>query len=116
MSDYIHSRLNSRIIEAVNTLIVSGDIKNPKLSKFAGITDVTVSKDGAYATLYVNCLDDKALANSVSALQSASGYIQARLAAVLKTKNTPKLTFKPDECLKNAMHMDALIDSLKTNA
>lgn len=112
MSDYVHNRLNSRIIEVINTLIVNGDIKNPNLSKFASITDVSLSKDGSYATLYVNCLDDKALSNSVKALQSASGYIQSRLASVLKTKNTPRLTFMEDECLKNAMHMDALIDSL----
>ncbi len=115
MSDYIQNRLHSRIIQAVNTLIVNGDIKNPKLSRFASITDVSVSKDNAYATLYVNCLDEKQLGNSVKALQSAAGFIQARLAAVLKTKNTPKLTFLADETYLNARRIDELLDSLKTN-
>lgn len=113
MSDYIQNRLQSRIIQAVNTLIVNGDIKNPKLSRFASVTDVTISKDNAYATLYVNCLDEKQLNNSVKALQSAAGFIQARLASALKTKNTPKLTFVVDETYINAKHMDELIDSLK---
>ena len=115
MSDYIQNRLQSRIIEAVNTLIVNGDIKNPKLSRFASVTDVTISRDNAYATLYVNCLDEKQLNNSVKALQSAAGFIQARLANALKTKNTPKLTFVVDETFINAKHMDELIDSLKVN-
>ncbi len=115
MSDYIQNRLQSRIIQAVNTLIVNGEIKNPKLSRFAGISDATISKDNAYATLYVNCLDEKQLNNSVKALQSAAGFIQSRLAGVLKTKNTPKLTFLADETYINAKHMDELLDSLKTN-
>ena len=32
MTDYIQSRNEARIVEVVNTLIVNGEIKNPKLS------------------------------------------------------------------------------------
>ena len=113
MSDYVHDRLHSRIVEIVNTLIANGDIKNPKLSHFASISDMTISKDNAYATLYVTCLDEKTLQKSVKALQSASGYIQARLASVLKTKNTPKLSFSADMTMINAEHMDKLLESIK---
>ena len=53
MADYIQSRNQARIMEVVNTLIVSGEIKNPKLSRFASVNDISLSKDNAYATLYV---------------------------------------------------------------
>lgn len=96
MGDWTQNRLETRIIEAVNTLIVNGDIKNPKLSHFASVSEVSLSKDNAYATLYISCLDEKALSNSVKALQSAAGFIQARLGSALKTKNTPRLTFVAD--------------------
>lgn len=113
MSDWAQNRLESKIVETVNTLIATGSIKNPKLSSFAYITDLTISKDKAYATLYVNCFDEKQLKNSVAALQSASGYIQAKLAGVLKTKNTPKLTFVVDETTRTAERIDKILDSLK---
>ena len=112
MADYIQSRNEARIMEIVNTLIVSGEIKNPKLSTFASISDISLSRDNAYATLYVSCLVDKDLNNSVKALQSAAAFIQGRLARVMKTKNTPKLTFVPDTTERDAAKMDALIESL----
>jgi len=115
MSEYSQNRNETRIVQAVNTLIVSGEIKNPKLNKFASISDITLSKDNAYATLYVSCLsDDGTLESSVKALQSAAGFIQAKLANVLKTKNTPKLTFVADTTSRNAQRMDELLESLKT--
>lgn len=113
MNDYIQSRLETRIMEIVNTLIVQGEIKNPKLSRFASISDLSLSRDNAYATLYVSCLEDNALNRSVNALQSASGFIQARLGAVLKTKNTPRLTFVADTTEREANHINELLNSLK---
>lgn len=115
MADYIQSRNEARIKEIVNTLIVSGEIKNPKLSTFASISDISLSRDNAYATLYVSCLVDRDLNNSVKALQSAAAFIQGRLARVMKTKNTPKLTFVPDTTERDAAKMDALIESLNVS-
>ncbi len=115
MSEYSQSRNESRILQAVNTLIVNGEIKHPKLSRFASISAITLSKDNAYATLYVSCLmDDGTLEASVKALQSAAGFIQARLAKVLKTKNTPKLTFVADTTERDAQRINELLDSIKS--
>ncbi len=113
MGDYIQSRNEARIMEIVNTLIVSGEIKNPKLSTFASVGDIELSKDNAYATLYVSCLVDNQLEGSVKALQSAAGFIQARLARAMKTKNTPKLTFVADTTERDAARIDALLESIK---
>lgn len=113
MNDWAQTRLESRIVETINTLIATGAIKNPKLSRFASVSDVSISKDKAYATLYVNCFDEKELSNSVKALQSASGFIQAKLGTILKTKNTPKLTFMVDDTARNADRIEQILDSLK---
>ena len=113
MADYIQSRNEARIMEVVNTLIVSGEIKNPKLSRFASVNDISLSKDNSYATLYVSCLEDRQLQNSVTALQSAAGFIQARIARVLKTKNTPKLNFVADTTERDAARIDALLESIR---
>lgn len=113
MNDYTQNRIETRIVQAVNTLIVNGDIKNPKLSTFASICDIKLSTDNAYATLYVSCLNERELNSSVKALQSAAPFIQGRLAKVLKTKNTPHLTFVADTVEKEAQHIEDLLSSLK---
>lgn len=114
MGDYIQSRNEARIVEIVNTLIVNGEIKNPRLSRFVSISDITLSRDNAYATLYVSSLmDDGTLNASVKALQSAAGFIQGRIAHTMKTKNTPKLTFVPDTTQRDAARIEELLESIK---
>ncbi len=105
-------RLSNRIYEAVNTLIISGDIRNPKLDSFVNISDVKLSKDNAYATLFVTSLNEKNLNKSVEALNEASAYIQSRLAKILSTKNTPKLRFVCDDTELKAQKIEELINSI----
>lgn len=113
MSEYIHQRLEARIQEAISTMIVTREIKHHALSPFVSVSHVSLSKDKAYATVWVSSfVDDDKLGQSVAALQSAAGFIQMRLGALLKTRNTPKLTFKADLSIKEAQAMNDLIDSL----
>ncbi len=116
MSDYIHSRLKNRIVEIVDTLISNGSIKNPDLSHFANISHITLSRDNAYATLYVTCLEEKRLDKSVAALNNAAGFIQGRLAKLLNTRNTPRLTFVKDEDLKTANRIDEILEAIKASS
>jgi ribosome-binding factor A len=48
----------------------------------------------------------------VAALQSAHGFIQKKVGAFLRTKNTPVLTFKMDSSLVEGEKVNRLIDSL----
>ena len=112
MDNYSAQRLSSRITDAVNTIIVSGEIRNPHLAPFVSVTDIEVSKDNAYAKLYVSCLDESRLAGSVKALQSAAGFIQVKLGKILNTKNTPKLTFIADSTQFTAQKVDKILDSI----
>ncbi|MEA5032344.1 MAG: 30S ribosome-binding factor RbfA, partial [Sphaerochaeta sp.] len=71
------------------------------------------SRDKAYATVWVySFVEDNKLEQSVAALQSAAGFIQQRLGALMKTRNTPRLTFKADTSIREAQAMNDLIDSL----
>lgn len=116
MSDYIHQRLEARIRETISTMIVTREIKHHGLNPFVSVTNVQVSKDKAYATVWISSFaDDEKLNQSVAALQSAAGFIQKRLGSLLKTRNTPKLTFKADLSIKQAQAINELIDSLHVN-
>lgn len=110
MSQYSEERLESRILESISTMIVTGVIKNPSLSRFCSVTEVSLSPDNAYADVFVSCLMEKDLAKSVKALNSATGFIQGHLAKILKTRNTPVLRFIPDTSYQEGERINNLID------
>ncbi|MDY4609430.1 MAG: 30S ribosome-binding factor RbfA [Sphaerochaetaceae bacterium] len=116
MSEYSQKRIESKLMEAISTLIVTGEIKQPNLSTLCSVSRLELSKDNAYATVYISSvLGDDSLERSVAALQSAAGFIQKRVGAFLKTRNTPRLTFKADFSIKDGQQVNELIDSLVEN-
>jgi len=85
------------------------------VGRFVSISEVQLSKDNAYATVWITSPDpEERLEDSAAALQSAAGYIQQRLATLLKTRNTPRLTFKVDVSIRESERINELIDKLHT--
>ncbi len=116
MSEYSQKRIESKLSEAISTLIVRGEVKNPNVSTLCSVSRVELSVDNSYASVYItSVLDDETLMRSVEGLQSASGFIQKRVGSFLKTRNTPVLKFKADTSLKDGQKINALIDSLVDN-
>lgn len=116
MSEFSQARLESKILETVSSLIVSGAIKNHNLSTLTSVTRVVLAPDNTEAKVYVSSLfDDDNLDKSVQALNKASGFIQSRLANVLKTKNTPVLTFWKDNSYIEGERINNLIDKALGN-
>ncbi|NCB00714.1 MAG: 30S ribosome-binding factor RbfA [Spirochaetia bacterium] len=115
MINHVHERLAQRIQEAIGMMIVTKEIKHPLLSPFVSVSEVILSKDKAYATVYITSfVEDAQLIKSVDALQHSAGYIQSRLGKILTTRNTPQLTFKVDNSIAEQKRMSDLIDSLDT--
>ncbi len=110
MSEFSQERLEKRIMEAISSLIVTGAIKNPHLSPFTSVTRVELAPDNTEARIYVSSMPEERIDSSVRALNSASGFIQSRIAQVLKTKNTPVLTFFRDDSYREAERINRLID------
>ena len=69
MSEYSQSRIERKISEAINTMIVKGEIKNQKVGKFVSVSRLEVSSDNAYAKIFISSLfdDEEKLNNSVKA-------------------------------------------------
>ncbi|MBQ0070971.1 MAG: 30S ribosome-binding factor RbfA [Spirochaetales bacterium] len=113
MSEFSQERLESKILETISSLIVTGAIKNHNLSTLTSITRVELAPDNSLAKVFVSYLyDNNQLEKSVRALNQASGFIQARLARVLKTKNTPVLTFVKDNSYIEGERINKLIDEV----
>ena len=114
MSGFNKERIESRLIEAISLLIVNKEIKSPDLSSLCSVSRAELSSDNAYATIYISSvLDDQSLKKSVDALNRASGFIQKKVGGFLKTRNTPVLTFKADNSVKEAHTVNTLLNSLQ---
>jgi ribosome-binding factor A len=102
-----------RIDHAIREVIgdaVAVDIKDPRVG-FVTVTDVSTSPDLTQARVYVSVLGDAAQReDSMAGLQSAHGFLQARVASELRLKRTPTLTFAYDDTTDRALRIDALIE------
>lgn len=116
MSEYSQERLENKILETISSLIVTGAIKNHNLSTLCSVTKVELSPDNSSARVYVSYLfDNSQLEKSVKALNEASAFIQSRLARVMRTKNTPVLTFIKDNSYIEGERINRLIDEVIKN-
>jgi ribosome-binding factor A len=111
--EYRLERLGTLIQEITGKLIVEGKIKDPRVHSFLSITRVEPSKDLTWADVYVSTFRSSAnLDRGVAGLQSAAGFIQARLAREMHIRQTPKLRFHADTNFKEALDMVQKIDEI----
>lgn len=97
MSEIRTKKLESLLQRELSILLGSGKIKDPRLTAFVSVTRIAISKDTAYAKVYVSCFEGgEALSSSVMALNHAAGYMQSQLAKKIHLRQTPKLSFYPD--------------------
>ena len=103
-----------RVDEAVRAVLsnaITSDLKDPRVG-FVTVTGVKTSSDLRHATVYVSVLgDESARAESIEGLRSAHGYLQRRVAAELKLRHTPTLTFEYDPSIDRGMRISELLDS-----
>ena len=102
-----------RVAEAIREVVSSAilfEVSDPRVS---GITVLRseVSSDLRNATVFVSIMGTESEQNlAMKGLQSASGFLQAKVAARLQTRTTPHLTFKRDVGIKKSIEMSRIID------
>jgi len=116
MGDFRTERVGRLIQEKIGALIVEGKIKDPRVNPFLSVTRVDVSRDFYWAEVYVSTFKSGTnLARGVEGLQSAAGFIQSRLAAEMRIRQTPRLRFHQDMSIQEGFEMVKKIDSLVDN-
>ncbi len=99
-------------------LIIQREIKDPRLGMMVTVSSVEVSRDLAYAKVFVTFLNDKdedAVKTGVKALQDASGFIRTLLGKAMRLRIVPELTFFYDNSLVEGMRMSNLVSSVVKN-
>ena len=104
-----------RVSDAVQqelAVLIRDEVRDPRVG-MVSVTAVDVSRDLAYAKIHVTFVGDRdqeEIDQAVKALNGAAGYLRKLLAASIKLRITPKLTFIYDESGRRGQHLSALID------
>jgi len=106
-------RIGRLVQEKISALILEGRIKDPRVHPFLSITRVQVSKDLAFADVYVsNIRENGNIEKAVEGLQSAAGFVQAELGAAMRTRKTPRLRFHPDTGIREGFEIVKKLEEL----
>ena len=106
--------LGEQIREEISKMILSGQIKDPRVSTFLSINRVDVSGDLGYAKVYVSSfMSGKETEKGVRGLQSAAGFIQSTIGRKLTIRQFPKLTFVADSSIKEGFEMVRKLNQLE---
>ena len=113
MGEFRLQRIERLLREEISSMILTDEVKDPRVSSFVTITDVHVSKDLAHAKVFVSSFQSiESLNGSVSALNHAAGFIQGRMSRRLKLRVTPKLSFVPDLSIRDGFDVTQKIERL----
>ncbi len=103
-------RVNEAVREVLSEAV--GELKDPRLG-FLTVTGVQTSADLRHARVFVSVLgSQRKREQSLLALDSAHGVLQARIASELRLKRTPQLAFEYDPTVERGVRMSQLIDEL----
>jgi len=101
-------RVNEAIREVLSARVVGG-LKDPRIG-FVTVTSVDTSPDLRQASVYVSVLgsaDEREA--TLDGLGASAGFLQAQLAAELRMKRTPTLSFHYDESVERGMRIDGIL-------
>ena len=93
-------------------LLLQREIKDPRLG-MATVSQVKVSKDFAFADVYVSFMDKNSAEEAkagIKVLENAAGFLRSNLAKGLNLRIVPRLRFHFDATLLDAPRISALID------
>jgi ribosome-binding factor A len=105
-------RLNSLLKEVISE-VIRKDVRNPHVNELVTVTRVDISKDLHYAKVYVSVIGEPAVkAETITALQSAAGFIAVNSSKKVVLRYFPELTFKLDDSVDKHMRIATLLSEI----
>ncbi|MBN3216656.1 30S ribosome-binding factor RbfA [Pectobacterium polaris] len=98
-------------------IIIQREVKDPRIG-MATVSGVEVSRDLAYAKVFVTFLNDnepEQVQIAIKALQDASGFIRTLVGKAMRLRVVPALTFSYDNSLVEGMRMSNLVTNVVRN-
>jgi len=105
-------RLNSLLKEVISE-VIKRDVRNPHVGELLTVTRVDITKDLHYAKVYISVIGDAEQKKAtLSALQSAAGFIAVQSSHKVVMRYFPELTFKLDDSVDRHMRIADLLHKI----
>lgn len=96
-------------VRRVLAQIISGGIKDPRISPMTSVLAVEVAPDLKTCKVWVSVYgDDQKKQDTMEGLGSAAGFIRGELARRVNLRNTPQLRFLLDDSIAYGVEMSRL--------
>lgn len=103
----------SEEIKKITADIIQNEIEDPRLLDFTTVTAVEVTRDLAYATIYVSALGEgDQVQTTLDVMESAKKFIRYRIGQEIRLRNVPELRFKYDNSIAEGNRMSRIIDEV----
>jgi ribosome-binding factor A len=113
MAKYRSGRINEEMKKEISS-IIQNDIKDPRISAMVSVTQVEVTKDLGYATVYVSLFgSDESIKETMAALKSSARFIRKEVGQRIKLRVTPEILIVEDKSIKQGMHIEDLLHKIK---
>ena len=100
-------------VRRVLAQIISGGIKDPRISPMTSVLAVEVAPDLKTCKAWVSVYgDEDKKKETMEGLKSASGFIRGELARRVNLRNTPQLQFILDDSIAYGVEMSRRIDDV----
>lgn len=112
-SDFQRTDRVAELVQRKLAEIIQMEVKDPRLPRFVTVSAVKVSRDMAFAKVYITVLGDNTQAkDAVEVLNNAASYLRTVLARSIKLRIVPKLIFVFDESVEYGNRLSRLIDDV----
>jgi ribosome-binding factor A len=99
-------------IRAVVSMAILAELQDPRVRDVT-VTHVEVSSDLRHAKVHVSVMGDEARQKlSLRGLQSAAGFLQAKIAERIEIRYTPKLSFLLDQGIKRSIAVAQILQQV----
>ena len=98
-------------------IILQREVKDPRIGMVT-VSDVEISRDLAYAKVFVTFLfdsDETAVERGLEGLNQASGYIRSLVGKAMRLRIVAELGFVYDQSLVEGMRMSNLVTNVIRN-
>jgi ribosome-binding factor A len=113
MAKYRSGRINEEMKKEISD-IIQNDIRDPRISSMISVTQVEVTKDLSYATVYVSLFGSvEANKETLAALKSSARFIRKEIGQRIKLRLTPEILIEEDMSIKQGMHIEELLHKIK---
>lgn len=109
------SERTSKLIQREISDLLERQVNDPRLSRLISVTEVTLSPDFKHAKIFVSTLGSQIdKEDMLTSFNNATGFLRRELAAHLKLKHTPQLSFHYDDSIERGARLLKLIGELTT--